>query len=208
MKKNRLYILTFLSVLAGGLFSCEDLDQFPNTTFPAEVVFDTPKRVDQQVTGLYDVTKDGNFLGSRFLVYSEIRGENFLNRTTNGVTGLQTWNFTVIESSNEVNNTWIAGYQAINQINTFLKGLDDNKAKFVQPTFPAGFDKTADTYRAEARFLRGISYYYLLQLYAKPYTSDNGASLGLPLRLQAERTFRQQRSGSQHSGSGICSDSR
>ncbi len=39
-------------------------------------------------------------------------------------------------------------------------------------------------YFAEGRFLRALSYYYLVNLYAKkPYTADNGASAGLPLRL-------------------------
>lgn len=190
MKKNRLHIFMVLSVLTGALFSCEDLDQTPNTSYPSDVVFDTPTRVDQQVNGLYDAVKDGNFLGSRALIYNDIRGEEFINRTSNGVTGLQTWNFTVVESTNEVNNTWIAAYQAINQINTFLQGMDDNAAKFVAPTFAADFATTTGiNYRAEARFLRAVAYYYLVTLYAQPYTKDNGASLGLPLRLKSERSF-------------------
>lgn len=179
----------FLSVLAGALFSCEDLDQFPDNLYPSSVVFDTPVRVEQQVNGLYDAVKDGNFLGSRVLIYNDIRGEEFVNRLTNGVTGLQTWNFTTVESTNEVNNTWTSAYLAINQINIFLQGLDDNVAKFVQPVFPATFAATATNYRAEARFLRAVSYYYLLQLYAKPYANNNGANPGLPLRLKGERDF-------------------
>jgi hypothetical protein len=48
--------------------------------------------------------------------------------------------------------------------------------------------EAANDYIAQARFLRGITYYYLLQLYAQPYTKDGGASPGLPLRLQPELT--------------------
>ena len=43
-------------------------------------------------------------------------------------------------------------------------------------------------YLSEALTLRAISYFSLLQLYAQPYNKNAGASLGLPLRLQAEKT--------------------
>ena len=41
-------------------------------------------------------------------------------------------------------------------------------------------------YTAEAQFLRALSYYSLVTLYAQPYTLNNGTSLGLPLRLTPE----------------------
>ncbi|MBL0743362.1 RagB/SusD family nutrient uptake outer membrane protein [Chryseolinea lacunae] len=192
MKTNKLSILTFCTVMIGGLFSCQTdlLDTVPETLYPSAIVFDTPSRVEQQVNGMYDAVKDGDFLGSRYLIYSDIRGEEFINRLTNGVTGLQTWNHTLVESTNEVNNTWRAAYQAVNQINVFLKGLDDNAAKFVPPVFPAAFaTATVTQYKAEARFLRGLTYYYLLQLYAKPYVNNLGGNDGVPLRLKAEQDF-------------------
>jgi len=192
MKKNKLSIFIFCTVMLGGVFSCETdkLNLNSATSFPSSVVFDTPTRVEQQVNGLYDAVKAGDFMGSRYLVYSDIRGEEFINRLTNGVTGLQTWNHTLVESTNEVNNLWKAAYQAINQVNVFLDGLDANADKFVPPAFPATFaTTTADQYRGEARLLRGMSYYYLLQLYARPYVEGNGSNLGVPLRLIAERGF-------------------
>lgn len=191
MKKNKLNIFTFCTVVTVGLFSCQTdkLELNSQTSMPSDIVFTTPSRVEQQVNGLYDAVKDGDFMGSRYLIYSDIRGEEFMNRLTNGVTGLATWNHTENSSTNEVNNLWRAAYQAINQVNVFLKGLDDNAALFVPPTFSAAFaTTTVDQYRGEARLLRGISYYYLLQLYAKPFV-EGGANRGVPLRLQAETNF-------------------
>ena len=40
----------------------------------------------------------------------------------------------------------------------------------------------------EAYFLRGLAYYHLVTLYATPYTKDDGASKGIPLRLLAENS--------------------
>jgi hypothetical protein len=175
-----------------GTVSCrtELLDPKPRTDLPAAVVFDTPQRIEQQVNGLYDAVKNGQFLGGRYLIYNDIRAEDFINRQNNSVTGLQTWNHTLVETNNEVNNLWVYAYQAINASNVFLKGLEDNASRFVQPAFPDDFASVrVPQYQAEARFLRGISYYYLLQLYARPYIDGNGSRPGLPLRLQAETDF-------------------
>ncbi|MDF7814417.1 RagB/SusD family nutrient uptake outer membrane protein [Hymenobacter sp. YC55] len=177
------------SALALSLFSCQSdlLDPVPTTLFPQEVVFDTPARVLLQVNSLYSYVKVGNFLGGRYQVYSDVRANDFINRTNNGVTALGVWNHTLNENSqNDVWNLWTAGYAAINQINLFLAGLDANQAKFAATPFPANYNSTVVQYRAEARLLRALSYYSLLQLYARPYTDANGTKPGLPLRLQAE----------------------
>ena len=41
----------------------------------------------------------------------------------------------------------------------------------------------ANNYIAEAKLIRALSYYSLLQLYARPYADGNGSKPGLPLRL-------------------------
>jgi hypothetical protein len=179
------------ALLALGSTSCQNdlLNPIPQTQISDKVAFDTPARVALQATSLYSFVKTGNFLGGRFQIYNDIRGEEFINLTSNAVTGLTVWNHTETETSaNDVANCWIYGYQAINQINVFLAGLDDNANKFVAPTFPGNFATTANQYRGEARLLRALCYYSLLQLYAQPYNKDAGASPGLPLRLLAEKS--------------------
>ncbi|HEY0655829.1 MAG TPA: RagB/SusD family nutrient uptake outer membrane protein [Chryseosolibacter sp.] len=191
MKKYIRKITTapFVLGLMVCLFSCQTdlLEPTPKTTYSDKVVFDSPSRVLQQVNGLYKAVKSGQFLGGRYFVYNDIRGEEFINRLTNGVTGLETWNFSGTESNNEVNNLWNAAYAAINQINVFLEGMEANAGKFAPPTFPADFATTAEQYKAEARFLRGLAYFYLQQLYARPYQDGNGSKPGLPLRLTAQK---------------------
>ncbi|MDO7852705.1 RagB/SusD family nutrient uptake outer membrane protein [Hymenobacter convexus] len=175
--------------LALGTFSCRPdlLNPTPTTAFSDKVVFDTPARIALQVNNLYSYTKSGSFLGGRYQIFSDIRANDFINRTSNGVTGQSVWNHTLTEASqNDVINTWGAGYAAINQINVFLAGMDANAAKFVAPTFPTDFGTTANQYRGEARLLRALCYYSLLQLYARPYADGNGSKPGLPLRLRAE----------------------
>jgi hypothetical protein len=141
-----------------------------------------------QVNGLYAAMKNGNVLGGRVQVYGDIRGDDFLNRQNNGVTGLTVWNFSVVESSqNDVTNFWTFAYQAINQCNVFIDGVEANQDKFVPPTFPADYAKTANNYVAEARFVRAVLYHYMLQFYARPFADGAGAKPGLPLRLTGNK---------------------
>lgn len=183
--------LAAASALALGTSSCQTdlLTPVPNTQFSDQVVFSTPARIALQVNALYSYVKTGNFLGGRYQVYGDIQLNDFINRTSNAVTGLSVWNHTETETSqNDVINCWSYAYGAINQVNVFLAGLDANASSFVAPTFPTTFGTTANQYRGEARLLRALCYYSLLQLYAQPYTNSAGTKPGLPLRLLAEKS--------------------
>lgn len=179
IKKIFLGIICTISLL--GLVSCEkDLDTEPTTSIQEEYVFDTPERVLGQVNSLYDAAKSGNFLGGRYLIYNDIRGEEFINMKSNSVTGLLTWNYSLTSGTPEVENLWTAAYATINKVNLFLKGLEENASKVDPALYPK--------YKAEAKFLRALCYFDLVVLYAKPYTLNDGNSPGLPLRLKAETT--------------------
>ena len=180
-------IVLCTALLALGTVSCQKdrLNPQPETLLSDQVVFSSPARITAQVNNLYSYVKTGGFYGGRFQIYNDVRANDFINRTSNGVTALGVWNHTLTESSqNDVINTWGFAYAAINQVNVFLDGMDANAAKFVAPTFPASFAATASNYRGEARLLRALSYYALLQLYARPYADGNGSKPGLPLRLK------------------------
>jgi hypothetical protein len=190
LKKTTVAVSTLL--LALGTFSCQKdlLSPTPQIQFSDQVIFSNPDRIALQVNGLYSYVKSGNFLGGRAQIYGDIRANDFINRTNNAVTGLSVWNHTETETSqNDVINMWGAAYSAINQINVFLAGLDANAALFVAPTFPSNFATTSLNYQGEARLLRALCYYTLLQFYARPYIDGNGTKPGLPLRLAAENSL-------------------
>lgn len=202
LSRKRVASLACTALLGLGTFtSCQNdlLNVKPVTQLDANVAFDTPSRVLAQVNGLYSYVKVGGFLGGRYQIYGDIRANDFINRTSNGVTGLSVWNHTLAETSaNDVVSVWGNAYAAINQVNIFLAGLDANADKFKSSAFtsvyPNGFDATGLNYRGEARLLRALCYYSLLQLYARPYLDVTGGIAvgsrpGLPLRLSAETTL-------------------
>lgn len=169
-------------LLTAILTSCKKekdlLNPVPRTSIIDATAFNTPDRVLGLVNGMYSSVKDPQFFGGKYVMYGDFRGEEFINRTANIFTGYDTWGHTLNSSSNEVVNLWAAAYTAINSVNVFLQGLNDNISK-VDATL-------AKQYTAEAKFVRALSYFCLVTLYARPYVESNGASKGLPLRLQAE----------------------
>lgn len=178
-KKSIVMLVALLALLVPNACQKDKLDQEPKNLFGEQAIFDTPDRFLSLANGLYDAMKSGQFYGGRFIVYGDIRAEEFLNETGNGVTGLQTWNHTLAESSNEVNNLWNAIYYCINSCNIYMEGVEANKAVLKN-------DALAANYIAEARFIRAICYHSLLQLYARPFADSDGSKPGVPLRLEAQ----------------------
>ncbi len=187
-KSSKKYIvrLAFLTIpLVPFLSSCEDnfLEAVPKTSIALDEAFSTPERILGQINGLYGTLKSGAFLGGRYQVYNDIRAEEFINRTGNGVTGATTWNHTVGADDTYLANFWITGYLTINRANLFLDGI--SQAKNASKIDAA----LVNNYKGEAKFVRALTYFSLIQLYAKPFASDNGASKGIPLRLKGETSL-------------------
>lgn len=138
--------------------------------------FTTAGRIQSQVLGLYNSVKSGQFLGGRFQVYNDVKAENWINFSNNQITASNTWNQNVNTTSDEVQNLWSQAYLAINNSNLFIDGMAAKGTAVVGATIGA-------QYVGEAKFIRAISYYSLLQFYARPYTDGNGNKPGVPLRL-------------------------
>lgn len=170
MKKVSLYIL--LVLMMGTSCRKELLDPVPSNRIADLSAFDTPERIATQVTGMYVVVKNGDFYGGKYIITQDVRGNDFVNEFPNGFTLLQTWNMNVTNNTQEVLETWAQAYLAINNINVFIDGMNE---KGLQVTGEAAGKK----YIAEARFLRALSYFALLQLYARPYWDGNGEKPGV-----------------------------
>ncbi|MGM1428772.1 RagB/SusD family nutrient uptake outer membrane protein [Sphingobacterium lactis] len=171
-----------IALLAASTSCGKDfLDRNSELDIPEEQISAEALRVEGQVNGLYASLKNGALYGGRYLIYNDIRGEEFLNRGGNNVTGYSVYQFSNDPSDSYVAGFWIQAYVTINRVNIFL----DNISKVSDDIVPA--EKKAQ-YISEAKFIRAISYYTLVQLFAKPYAADNGASQGVPLRLTPEKS--------------------
>lgn len=154
----------------------ELLTPIPQTSVSDASSFSTANRVSGQLLSLYGTMKSGNFYGGRFVIDGDIRGEDFLNQTQNLITGSDVWALNPTNSATAVVNLWAQIYATINDCNIFLDGMAAGGSTVVGSALAAN-------YIAEAKLIRAVSYYSLLQFYARPFADGNGAKPGVPLRL-------------------------
>jgi hypothetical protein len=177
MKTFSNYILiTGLAAIAFTSCRRELLNPVPQTSISDASAFDQPYRISNQVLSLYASLKNGQNYGGRVLVYGDAKGEEFLSEDPNLVTAADVWNLNPINTSNSIVNFWSSSYSTINQCNLFIDGMNSKGLSVVGTT-------VGNNYIGEARLIRALCYMNLLQFFAKPYATDNGASLGVPLRL-------------------------
>ena len=180
--KKIVYILLTAFIFTNLLSSCKEsfLDQEKPLVSTEAIVFTDAAKTEAALLGLYATLKgsDCNYLGGRTYVVFDNRGWDIDNIDPNGVTLAQTFAMAVNQTQQENKDTWYYGYQAINRANVFIQSVEDYKTADV-----IGADK-AKQYVAEAKFVRALSYYYMLQLYSEPYKVNKSAK-ALPLRLTA-----------------------
>jgi hypothetical protein len=177
MKLTNLYIVLLLSLSFAGISCRRDLlKPLPQTTVADVSAWSSPARIQNQVLSLYGALKNGNFYGGRYDIDGDIKADNFINETSNLVTGSDVWNEIPSNSATAVVGLWQYAYQTINACNLFIQGMDSLGTGVVGAA-------TGANYIAEAKLIRALSYYCLLQYYALPYANGNGSHLGVPLRL-------------------------
>ena len=179
MKKIIKYTLLYSAITLTSISCNRDLlEPVPQTSVSDATSFDTESRISSQLLSVYQALKDGRFYGGRYAVYGDIRGENFLNQTSNLVTASDVWALNATNSATAVIGLWEAAYIAINRANIFIEGMQAKGNNIVGA-------ELGNQYIAEAKLIRALSYYSLLQYYARPYADGNGSNPGLPLRLTA-----------------------
>lgn len=179
IKKRALF--GFIAIVGVSLTACDDLlDTTSSTSLSAVNIFETPSRIEGLVNGTYKSLKNSSLYGGRLLLYSDVRGEDFINLTGNTYTAYESWNNSYSSGSNDISNLWSAGYSAINSANIIIEGLPSVNGVISE--------ELKLQYIAEARLVRAVTYFSLVTTFAPPYNKDAGASKGLPLRLKAETT--------------------
>ena len=178
MKNIKYFALLFIvAVYAISCTKTELLNPVPTTLIADASAFETPARISNQVNGLYATFKGTGLWGSNYLLYSEARAGEFISTNQNPLQGGLTYMMLTDAGTSDVNIVWQQAYQTINACNVFLEGMDALGKK-------AAGDSLYNNYTAEAKILRAVTYYSLLQLYAQPYINKAGKNPGLPLRLK------------------------
>ncbi|WP_316819432.1 RagB/SusD family nutrient uptake outer membrane protein [Pedobacter gandavensis] len=140
-----------------------------------EAAFESPERIEKAAIGMYDQLQNAEFFGGRALVYVDQRGADVNPATFFGDIAL----FTPVTASNAfAASNYQGAYRTIGETNLFLKNMT-KAGSIVDPA-------KAAQYTGEAKFIRSLCYFYLVNLYGQPYKFTAGAThLGVPLVLSS-----------------------
>ncbi len=179
---KRLSILLLSAVLS---ISCiDDLDQYPNIETTSKDVYTSVEKYNQVLAKLYTsyVTKGQAVNGEEDLASN--RGEDYMRCYINLQEGpTDEFAYSWLEGDNmaditymswDANDSWVSDayyriYYTITLANEFLRNANDESIA----NFSDADQGVIKGYRAEARFLRALSYYHALDLYLNvPFVSE------------------------------------
>lgn len=158
--------------------ACEDkLDLTDPNNAEDKFALATDTNVKSTLIGAYNNLSTGAYFGGNTLRNSELMAANdeiVFSGTFNDVSDL--YRKEMIAANSDVADMWIAAYATINTVNNVLSALDVVN------------EEDRDQVEGEALFLRGLSYFELIQFFAQPYSAGNATTNpGVPIRLVEDR---------------------
>lgn len=171
--------LLFVALLALFVWACEeDLELQPEQDIPQEQAFANQDAAAASLTGAYGRMLVLDVFGSMPQIIGDFQADNvdFIGSFPT----LQAINNSAVIADNiTIENIFRDHYRAILAANAVIRNVPDVE----DPDFT---DEARAQFIAEAKFVRAIVHFNLVNLFGQPYTLDNGASPGIALRLEGE----------------------
>jgi starch-binding outer membrane protein, SusD/RagB family len=170
----------FLRAALGGvmlspLAACDVLQRDSPQDLSPDDAFSSPARIERVAIGMYDALQNGEFLGGRALIYSDVRTND--TNPSPFFSSLVLGNITA--GDGYAAGAWQAGYRSMYDANYMIRQLTERNG--------AGLpDEKVRQYIGEAKFCRALTHFTLVNLFAQPYRFTADASHpGITIQLQA-----------------------
>ncbi|RAW01468.1 RagB/SusD family nutrient uptake outer membrane protein [Pseudochryseolinea flava] len=200
-----------LSCCILGVFSCTDLDVKPKGSATSDVLLTTPEGYKQFMAKLYaGLTTTGQngpaAPGDRPDLRDIRTGDEGFSQYMRGLWNMETlstdeavtsWGDIGLKDYHQQN--WTSQSPFITQFyyrifyqialaNLFIREIAPTK--LTERGLPASFTATADSYRAEARFLRAMAYWHGLNYFRNiPFVDENSSSSAKPPQATPQQIF-------------------
>lgn len=174
------------AILAASLSSCVNdwLDVAPSDGTDADAALTSSSDLAAARTGMYKALKGNSSLvdyyGQQFFVYGDVHaGDDYQYNNIGGSNRASFYYDMNYQTASEFNTStvsWQSPYVVIGRANRIIAAAEGSALSDA-----AEAKATIDQYAAEAKVLRALAHFDLVRIYGKPYTEDQGASLGVPL---------------------------
>lgn len=185
--KNILPYALTAGILLGGC--AEKLDVKPVNTIDSGAAVATSGDVEALLVGAYDALGDADVLGGNIQRDADLLGDNgeiFFDGTF--VAPDQIFRKSLLVNNDQAETTWLDAYRAVNVANNVLANLE------------VVTDEKRDRVEGEAKFIRGLLYFSLINSYAQTWLDGTpSANLGVPLVLEPTNVIDEQTKVSRNS---------
>ena len=185
-----IYKVMGCAILAASLSSCVNdwLDVAPSDGTDADAALTSSSDLAAARTGMYEALKGNSnlvdYYGQQFFVYGDVHaGDDYQYNNLGGSNRASFYydmNYQTASefssSTSSSNVAWKSPYIVIGRANRIIAAAEGGALSDA-----AEAKATIDQYAAEAKVLRALAHFDLVRIYGKPYTEDQGASLGVPL---------------------------
>lgn len=180
-----IYKVMGCAILAASLSSCVNdwLDVAPSDGTDADAALTSSSDLDAARTGMYKALKGNSSLvdyyGQQFFVYGDVHaGDDYQYNNIGGSNRASFYYDMNYQTASEFTSStsWKSPYIVIGRANRIIAAAEGGALSDA-----AEAKATIDQYAAEAKVLRALAHFDLVRIYGKPYTEDQGASLGVPL---------------------------
>ncbi len=174
------------AILAASLSSCVNdwLDVAPSDGTDADAALTSSSDLAAARTGMYKALKGNSnlvdYYGQQFFVYGDVHaGDDYQYNNLGGSNRASFYYDMNYQTASEFTSStvaWKSPYIVIGRANRIIAAAEGGALSDA-----AEAKATIDQYAAEAKVLRALAHFDLVRIYGKPYTEDQGASLGVPL---------------------------
>ena len=185
-----IYKVMGCAILAASLSSCVNdwLDVAPSDGTDADAALTSSSDLDAVRTGMYAALKGNSnlvdYYGQQFFVYGDVHaGDDYQYNNIGGSNRASFYYDMTYQTASEFSSStsssnvaWKSPYIVIGRANRIIAAAEGGALSDA-----AEAKATIDQYAAEAKVLRALAHFDLVRIYGKPYTEDQGASLGVPL---------------------------
>ena len=158
------------------LSSCNGdwLDMNPADGLPTSSAISSYKDATSALNGMYDGLQgnsdDTEYYARDMFFYGDVRGDDMQARTQ-GMRSSKLYEMRYTE--NDAPTIWRVPYNVIRRANNLIAAIEEGKVT-------DGTEEDLNNMVAQAKVVRALVHFDLARIYGKPYTLDNGASLGVP----------------------------
>jgi len=175
---KKLKIITVLLVLT-LTFSCEDqLNVVPEDNVASNTVFGSFATINGAVVGIYSKNQSGDLNGMAQLT-TDFMADDV--QFVGSFPSLQEIDqYATLATNASIDNIWLDAYELIGAANNIIVNLPE-----VNPDEITGLTEEDKTkFVGEAKFLRALTNFQLVNLFAQPFQISSGSNLGIPLVTQ------------------------